>query len=152
MGNNRKATFIFNIFKGPYKCHFSHHRSVVVGCWVAFSEECWKWGCSLLWSSLVGKKVLLMVTPKDSYSLGPMLFLTKPRWYNRERSRDKNNSLRPKWFFRNYTWQVFILHFNVLASGKAYSESGDAGLFTQGKSHQGKQKKVCYQASSKITH
>ena len=29
-----------------------------------------------------GKKVLLMVTPKDSYSLGPMLFLTKPRWYN----------------------------------------------------------------------
>lgn len=27
---------------------------------------------------LGGKKVLLMVTQKDSYSFGPMLFLTKP--------------------------------------------------------------------------
>lgn len=35
---------------------FTHHKSVVVGCWVAFSEECWKRGCSLLWSSLVGRK------------------------------------------------------------------------------------------------
>lgn len=70
---------------------------------------------------LGGKKVLLMVTPKDSYSLGPM-FLTKPSWYNREKSREKNNSLRRKRFFRNYTWQVFILHFNIFASGKASSE------------------------------
>lgn len=73
---------------------FSHSKSAALECLLAFWKECSSLGCSLLWSSMMEIKVLLMVIEKDSHCCWPVLVLDGPTLVEQRATGDSKLSLR----------------------------------------------------------